>query len=227
MLSYQWLVAGAIFACTSTAMAEDVVTPPTAPAEQPVPVEQVTPVEQPAVTPLVSVAEETALHKENSVNVSPIGLLYGSYSVNYERLLGRQHGLLGEAQYTRSSEDGIDSSGLGVMAGYRWHWSESQESGFLGANVGYTRAASEASVDGETYNVTASGFPLVANVGYRWCWDAGFNVTFRVGAGKLMGLDLSTNSKDADAKEAVADVEKTYNKFPITFDGELSAGWVF
>lgn len=218
MHTYQWLVMGAICAFSSAAMAEDLAATP---AEQTLPA-----AEAPSPTPLVQ-ADETALHKENSVNVSPIGLLFGSYSVNYERLMGRQHGLLAEAQYSRTSSDGVDSSGFGALAGYRWHWSESQESGFLGVNVGFNTATSETSVDGTKYDVTASGFPIVGNVGYRWCWDAGFNVTLRFGVGKLMGLDLSTNSKDPDAKEAVADVEKIYKKFPITFDGELSAGWVF
>jgi len=64
------------------------------------------------------------------------GLLEGAFSVNYEYLLAHQHGLvLGGSYYTGW---GWDSHGENVQLAYRWHFSRSMNSGFIGGfvNVG-------------------------------------------------------------------------------------------
>jgi hypothetical protein len=164
----------------------------------------------------------------NSVNINPLGAIFGDYSINYERLFDRQHGLLVEAVYGSSeSDDGKSSSfQTGALVGYRWHWAQSQDSGFLGANMGYSLGTAEQKVDNETFDVSVSAFNVTLNGGRRYAWDGGFNVTWRLGVGRAF-RDISTTSDDPDAKEAVEKIEEFFDIFPVTFDAELSIGWIF
>ena len=56
------------------------------------------------------VVQQSALDKENSVNLSPLGILSGSYGLNYERLIGGYHGVLIEGNFSSSS--GVVESGI-------------------------------------------------------------------------------------------------------------------
>ncbi|HUH04452.1 MAG TPA: hypothetical protein VML75_20795, partial [Kofleriaceae bacterium] len=64
------------------------------------------------------------------------------------------------------------------------------------------------------------------NIGKRWAWDSGLNVTLRVGAG-YGNYGISTDSEDPDAQEAVALVDDLLTLIPIALDGELSVGYAF
>ncbi len=195
---------------TSTALAQ-------APAEPPTP-------------PLLEV-RQTALTKENSVNLSPLGILSGSYGLNYERLLNGYHGLIVEGNFSSFSDSDSSSSSFGGALGYRFHWRGNQNSGFLGLNVGYyngtgTGSVSTNSGQERTFDVDTSVASITANIGKRWAWDSGLNITFRIGAGKGY-YDITTDSDDPDAQKAVKAVDDLLTVFPIAFDGELSVGYIF
>ena len=162
----------------------------------------------------------------NSVNINPLGALFGSYSVNYERLFDRQHGLLVEGVFSSTSNDDSEASAGGLLLGYRWHWSKSQDSGFLGANTSYQAGSGEGTVNGEKFEVSVTQLDFTLNVGRRWAWDGGFNVTFRFGVGRAVRT-FDTTSNDPDAQRAVQLVEDAYEILPVSLDGELSIGWVF
>ncbi len=163
---------------------------------------------------------------KHSVNLSPLGLLFGSYNINYEYLHNGTHGVLAEAGFAYSRNDDVTTSSLGGSAGYRWHWRGEQNSGFLGANVGYASGSGSATIDGDDFELDVSRFFVVGNIGKRWAWDFGLNLTFRIGAG-YGSWDVSTNSSDPGAREAVQDVQDFLELIPIALDGELSLGWVF
>lgn len=76
------------------------------------------------------------------------------------------------------------------------------------------------------FDVDTTVSSITANVGRRWAWDSGLNITFRIGAGKG-NYDVTTESDDPDAQEAVKAVDDLLAFLPVAFDGELSLGYVF
>ena len=180
-------------------------------------------------TPTLASAEPSVEKHANSVNLSPLGVLVGAYTLNYERLFGG-HGLLVEGSFSSQSNDEANSAGLGFALGYRWHWNGTQNSWFLGANTGFSVGTGDAEIvnNGMTtkFEVDTGVFFVVANIGKRWAWDNGLNVTIRAGAG-YGAYDVSTESKDPDAVKAVELVDDLLTTIPVAIDGELSIGLSF
>lgn len=172
---------------------------------------------------------EVNKERTNSINASPLGVLIGAYNVNYEKLFG-SHGFLIEGSYARASNDDSSSADGGLNVGYRWHWRGKQNSGFLGITAGYSLGTGEATVgDGmsqDSFDVDYRVFAVTGNIGKRWAWDNGLNVTFRVGAG-YGNWDVSTDSTDPDAQEATELVDDLLTLLPVALDGELSLGYTF
>lgn len=175
-------------------------------------------------------AEETV----NSVNVSPLGVLAGSYGVTYERLMPGGHGALVEGNLSHASSDGSSQTSGGLTVGYRWHWRGRQNSGFLGINAGYSRGTGTGSITTtvnnmetkKTFDLSVGVFALTANVGKRWMITDNINITFRIGAG-YGNYSVTTDSTDPDSKDAVKAVDDLLHFLPVAFDGELSAGYNF
>ncbi len=165
----------------------------------------------------------------NSVNVSPLGLFLGSYTVNYERLMG-SHGLLVEGAFANQSNNDATSRNGGINVGYRWHWRGKQNSGFLGVTAGFSMGTGTGTVDSngmsKSFDVNTRIFSVTGNVGKRWAMDNGLNLTLRIGAG-YGNYDVSTDSTDPDAQGAVDVVNNLLTWLPVAFDGELSLGYTF
>ncbi len=173
---------------------------------------------------------EAPPERANSINVSPIGIVLGAYNINYERLFGA-HGLVLEAGFSHVSDDGDDSSSLGGSLAYRWHWRGRQNSGFLGLAAGMYDGTGEATVETsggaeESHDVDVRSYYLVANIGKRWAWRNGLNITFRIGGGYGY-YDIEPRSDDPDAQKAADEVDDLLKRFPIAVDGELSVGYTF
>lgn len=172
--------------------------------------------------------------RANSININPLGAIFGSYTLNYERLFLNTHGLIIEGVFATSSNDDSNSTTFGGSAGYRWHWSGEQDSGFLGAMVGYQQGSGDATVETtvngqttkETFQVDTNVFHVTANIGRRWAWDSGVNITFRFGAG-YGDWKVSTDDTSANAQDAVKLVDDLLNLLPVYLDGELSLGYTF
>lgn len=167
-------------------------------------------------------AQRPALTSMNSVN-------FGYMSLGYERLLDPHHGFLVEARLRMDSDrkEGTESTNYGGSLGYRYHWSGGQDSGFVGLNVRTLRGTGEATVTthGEERTLTADTYSIAVlpNVGRRWAWDFGLNVTARLG----VGYERWTVATDRADDDAVAPLKELLAPLPIAFDGELSAGWSF
>lgn len=172
---------------------------------------------------------DVAAEKRWSVNISPIGFLTGSYTSTFEYLRGA-HGIISESSYNHFSDSDSSSNGAGVALGYRWHWRGRQDSGFLGINAGASVGTASTDVgEGDMereVDVDVFVVALTGNVGRRWAWDNGFNITVRVGAG-YGRYDITTESDDAEAQEAVDDIDDLLRRFPIAIDGEVSIGVIF
>jgi hypothetical protein len=168
--------------------------------------------------------------RENSINGSPLGLLSLNYALNYERLVDGMHGFLLEGVFSLSSNSTSKSSMYGGGAGYRWHWSGQQQSGFLGLMAGYSVGSGTSTVTSggttSTFDLTIKAPWVVANIGKRWAWDSGLNVTFRIGAG-WAGYKVSSNSMDPNVQMGVDALQDLLELIPIALDGELSVGYIF
>ncbi len=162
----------------------------------------------------------------NSVNGHPWGILIGAYSVNYERLLGPTHGVMVEGEYVRFGGDEDYVTSYGGNVGYRWHWSGGQDSGFLGANLGYRHGGAGVSGGGEAHSLSVDTVYVVMNVGRRFAWRSGFNITLRIGGGRAWH-SVTAESDNPDAEEAEETIEKILNFIPVALDGELSVGYAF
>ena len=92
--------------------------------------------------------------------------------------------------------------------------------------VGYQNGSADATVNGQSFDMSVSAASLTANIGRRWAWDSGLNVTLRFGFGRAI-YDISSTSTDPDVQEAIDVVDKLLNALPVTLDGELSIGWIF
>jgi hypothetical protein len=176
--------------------------------------------------PEEAVEEQVDEPGKHSINISPLGILFGAYNINYEYLHDGTHGILGEAGMAHSSDDDTSATSFAGSAGYRWHWRGKQSSGFLGANVGYQRGWGTTSYDGTEFDLDVSRVIVVGNIGRRWAWDFGLNLTLRVGAG-YGSWNVSSDSSDPDVREAVREAERLLQRVPVALDGELSLGWVF
>ena len=60
----------------------------------------------------------------------------------------------------------------------------------------------------------------------RWVFGPGINITFRFGLGWAK-YNITTDSTDPSAQEAVKLIDDLLTFFPIGIDGELSIGFCF
>jgi hypothetical protein len=175
---------------------------------------------------------------ENSINGSPLGVIFGSYSLNYERLSGGTHGLVVEGSFAHTSGTSTESgdavasssTSYGGAVGYRWHWMGRQDSGFLGLMAGYDVGSGSGTVSSggtsKSFDLTVKAPRVVGNIGKRWQWDNGLNITFRIGAGWAK-YTVTSSSTDPQAQDAVKGLQDLLALIPIAFDGELSIGYSF
>jgi len=189
---------------------------------------------QPAAAPAAAPAvmqTAPAPEKDDSINVSPFGLLFGNLYVTYERLYNGTHGLVVDAGFGRTSGDGGSEMHGAAGVGYRWHWRGRQNSGFLGVMLHQSYGQGEMtynpdSADEMSYDMTVRSTMLTGNIGKRWMLNDSINVTLRIGLG--LGHHVATADEDtAEAREAEEDMNDLLSLLPIGFDGELSLGYNF
>ncbi len=183
----------------------------------------------PAAMPTVATSAAPA-ESRNSINVSPLGLIFGDLYVTYEHLFDGGHGLVIDAGGGSSGGDTASESHGSVGVGYRWHWQGRQNSGFLGVMLHQSVGSGEATVgdgtDEMSYDMTIRSTMLTANIGKRWMLGDNFNVSLRFGLG--WGHHVADADADGeDAKEAEEAMNKLLTLIPIGIDGELSVGYNF
>ncbi len=164
-----------------------------------------------------------------AINMCPGGIAFGIYSFNYEYLFNQSHGLVGRFDYESISDsysgDPIKANGLGFILNYRWHWSGTMESGFLGSYVRFRTYDGTGTSDLSEFDFNISELTLGLNIGKRWVWNNGLNITFALGYG------ISTSSKkmspsNTSVKSTLSTFEDEYS-FISPFLGELSIGYAF
>lgn len=177
----------------------------------------------------MSATATSGKNAHHAINMCPGGIAFGIYSFNFEHLISQTHGLVGRFDYESISDsysgNPIEINGFGFILNYRWHWSGSMESGFLGSYARY-RIYQGTGTSGVTeFDFTMPEFTLGLNAGKRWVWNSGFNLTFALGYG------VSFSSRDVDPTDA--SIESTISAFEDEYTflgpflGEFSLGYAF
>jgi hypothetical protein len=187
------------------------------------------PAPSPAAAPPLSI-EKAAPEPASSINLNPLGAVFGDFAITYERLFGGSHGLIVEGLGSRASGDAGSSLEFGGGLGYRWHWRGRQNSGFLGLMVAQrfgTGSVTETVNGAEvTHDMSVRSTTVTANIGKRWMVTPAVNVTFRIGGG--WGHHVATAKEDTmEAKNAEKLMNDILAFLPIGVDGELSLGYTF
>jgi Protein of unknown function (DUF3575) len=147
-------------------------------------------------------------------------LLQGAFSVNYEYLLAHQHGLVLKGSYYDGW--GLGSHGESGELDYRWHFSRSMNSGFIGAfinvgrNYGNVSDLWYSSDDTDSYKQTY--VTIGPDIGKRWISPWGFSIVAQVGYGY-------TWSKFDDPVPDQSTQDKL--KWLTGFNYEVSLGYAF
>ena len=199
--------------------------PPTAPAPPPAPTV--------AAAPIVA-ERRPVLLRAHSVNLSPQGIVYGDYSLNYQWMFAPGHALLGEMTVTWSGPEAERSRGVGAQVGYRYLSNGTQNSWLFGAMLGYDLGATVAAVTStstaegsitRSYDLPYTRWRVTGNFGRRWVFGPGLNATVRVGIGP--GSRAYARGASAEANHQAAVIENIVNLLPISLDSEVSLGWLF
>jgi hypothetical protein len=184
-----------------------------------------------AAVPSIAFADEplkleAKAEKQNTLNLSPLGVVVGDYALTYEHLFGGHHGLIVEGIGSRSANDDGSSLQFGGGVGYRWHWRGRQNSGFLGLMVAQRFGTGSVTENAVTHDMSVRSTTVTANIGKRWALTPAVNVTFRIGAG--YGKHVATAKEDTmEAKQAEELMNDILSFLPVGFDGELSVGYAF
>ncbi|MCP5062967.1 MAG: DUF3575 domain-containing protein [Ignavibacteriae bacterium] len=178
-----------------------------------------------------STADSCASKNEvnQAVNFCPGGIIFGIYAINYEYLAGKNHGLVARFDYESVSEtlsnDKMEASGYAYTFNYRWHFSETMESFYVGSYVRYKLYNGDATDGATKFDFTLHEYTLGLNAGKRWVWNSGFNINcaFGYGISKLnKETDPTSSSIDSKLDEFIDDYT-----FIDPFYGEISIGYAF
>lgn len=184
---------------------------------------------QPALAPMpppAPLAVEQKAEPKTSINVSPLGVMFGNYAVTFEHLFNGSHGLILEGVASRASDGDSDSMQFGGSVGYRWHWRGRQNSGFLGATFTQSVGSGSVTVDDMKHSLTVRSTMVTANIGKRWMVTDAVNVTLRFGLG--WGHHVAKVKSQAEgAQEAEELMNDLLSLLPIGAEGELSVGYTF
>lgn len=178
-----------------------------------------------------AVDDSTSIQKtfNQSINMCPGGIIFGIYSVNYEYLIAKTHGVVARFDYEMVSEtlsdDTMEANGFGFTLNYRWHFSGAMESFYVGSYARYKNYKGDATDGSTKFDFTLHEYTLGLNAGKRWVWNSGINVNCAFGYG------ISSLIKETDPTSS--SIESTLDKFIDEytfigpFYGEISIGYAF
>lgn len=166
---------------------------------------------------------------KNALNICPIAPLFGIYAVNYENLFSPKNGIVARIEYEdvpkTYTDANIELNGLAFSLNYRRHIDGELESFFWGAYARYRTYDGDGEINSDKFDFKLPSFTIGLNVGKRWVWDGGFNITVSAGYGYSTDSRESSPSNNA-INSAIDQLEKEYD-FMSPLYGELSIGFAF
>lgn len=180
----------------------------------------------------ITLAAQTPDNSQNfkqSINMCPLGIALGIYSMNYEYMIGDHHGLVFRLDYEAVpksySNANIEVDGKAAIINYRYHFSGKLESYYVGAYGRYRIYSGEGNLSSTSFDFDIKETTIGLNVGKRWVWDSGFNINFTLGYGYSFQDKNQSLSSDA-INGAIKVFEDDYD-FIDAFLGEFSIGYAF
>ena len=127
--------------------------------------------------------DTTDTRNRNAVSLSSF-IFLGSVGLNYERLVGKHHGLLAEGYYSFA---GSSKNTLTIGLSYRYHFKPSLKGFFVN---GFFRYGDVHNTSKQTENGNSNNYEMQTNLkllglglGNRWQWRNGFAILLRGGYG--------------------------------------------
>lgn len=166
---------------------------------------------------------------KQSISLCPIALVFGIYSMNYERLLNEHSGIMIRGDYesipgTYTSAK-INSSAKAGIINYRYHIKGGLKSMFVGAFARYRAFEGDGNYEGEAFDFTLKESTIGVNIGKKFIMKNGFTATLAVGYGHFM--DKTTiSSSSAGVHESIKQYKKDYGLYNGLL-GEVSIGYSF
>lgn len=167
---------------------------------------------------------------DQALNICALAIpLVKQYVAIYEKTFEKRHGLAVRLEYTPLSDSTISATGHGVLLNYRFHFSQTMESVFMGPYLRYRKVSGSGVVSGTAFEFTIPEYTVGLNIGKRWVWQNGFDVVLAIGYGKVVGSNAETvsisNSPINSALVAFKNNNPTFINAPHY--GEFSIGYVF
>jgi len=166
---------------------------------------------------------------KQALNVCPIAPIFGVYALNYEYLITPRDGFLARIEYEdvpkTYTDAEIESNGIAYSINYRRHLSSLMNSFFVGAFVRYRNYKGDGEIEGTKFDFTLPSLTGGLNVGKRWAWNSGFNITVSFGYGIMKDYRKATPSTQA-VEQSIDQLVKEYD-FMTPIYPEVSAGYAF
>ncbi len=131
----------------------------------------------------IAVAQETA--PKNVVKINPLGVLFGSANLAYERALTEKSSFLIAPSFGFFKLSGAKYSSFGLGAEYRFYLSKTKTAPaglFVAPGAGYTGGSVKVD-DGQggTSKTNFSAYYIKGILGHQWIWDSGFTLDLNGG----------------------------------------------
>lgn len=159
---------------------------------------------------------------KNVLNISPVSLLFGNVSANYEHLFTANHGAFAEGSYSFGQ-------GNGFALGYRYHFNDKDSSNifspYLGIFIRSQRTKTNVKDDDkkESYDFEMKSLNIGVNYGNRYSWGGPFNFAWRVGYGLPVSSEFSWSPKKHKDYKSLQSLSKILGGIDL----ELSIGIIF
>lgn len=159
---------------------------------------------------------------KNALNISPVSLLLGDVSANYEHLFTRNHGIFAEGSYSFGK-------GSGYALGYRYHFGDKDSnsifSSYLGIFIRSQKTKTNVKDDDkkESYDFNMKSLNIGVHYGNRYSWGGPFNFSWRIGYGFPVTSEFSWSPKKHHDYKSIESLTRVVSGI----DAELSFGIVF
>ena len=170
--------------------------------------------------------ENSAGEKEfkNAINIGFVGIQTTSLSINYERLMGGNNGIVIGMPILNF----YDSKERGLSLNYRRHFRGAMSSGFWGIFANYSLVENEVESTNESvkteYKFSIKSFAIGPDIGFRWVDKSGINLALRIGYG--IPFSYFTWKNEPTDKDLADDARFAF-KIISGFDAELTLGYCF
>ncbi len=156
----------------------------------------------------------TSKAQENVIKLNPLGLIFGSLSVGYERVLNDNHSAQVNINFITFKVGDNKFSGFGITPEYRFHFGnhENPKGFYAGPFIGFNtfKWTYEDSYFDNNFNlitedadVSVTSFSIGGIIGHQWIFGEAFALDLNLGAGYNMA-SFDTDDDDADPNFGLA-----------------------